>query len=346
MSKETLMTPRERVIAAINHEETDAVPYTLYIEETLRDKIDEHYGSDEWRSWLVEHIGSVGGLDTRIRRQLSDSEETDAFGGLWRIDAAEFHLEKAPLPEPTFDGYDFPKLQTFLDNAQESHDQAIELLKAEPDTYRTIGMGWGLFESSWALRGMENLLVDFIAEPDFVEEMLDKLTELMLGFVDFWADVPADAIFFGDDWGAQRGVIIGPERWRKFLKPRWAKIYEHTHAQGKKVISHCCGSVVEIMDDLVEIGLDVLESVQPEAAGMNPYELKKRFGDRMTFWGCVGSQSLVPFATPDEIRAEVAKLKREMSVGGGFILSTAKNLPAETPVENAVAIVEAFTGRG
>ena len=91
--------------------------------------------------------------------------------------------------------------------------------------------------------------------------------------------------------------------------------------------------------------MDVLQSVQPEPAGMNPYSLKERFGDRITFWGCMGSQSTVPFGTPDEIRAEVAKLKTEMSRGGGFILETAKSVSADVPTENAVAVLEAFTGR-
>jgi uroporphyrinogen decarboxylase len=108
-------------------------------------------------------------------------------------------------------------------------------------------------------------------------------------------------------------------------------------------MSHSCGSVVEIIPDLVEIGLDVLESVQPEAAGMNPYELKKKFGKNITFWGCLGSQSTIPRGTPDEIRAEVRHLKKAMGVGGGYILAPAKPLQPETPVANAVAIVEAFT---
>ncbi len=96
------------------------------------------------------------------------------------------------------------------------------------------------------------------------------------------------------------------------------------------------------MHDIIEIGLDVLESVQPEAVGMNPYGLKCRYGNRITFWGGLGSQSTIPFGAPDEIRAEVAKLCREMGRGGGYILSPAKPLQPETPTENAAAVVEAF----
>lgn len=137
-------------------------------------------------------------------------------------------------------------------------------------------------------------------------------------------------------------MILGPDRWRQFLKPRWAKIYEAVHRHGKIVMSHSRGSVVEIIPDLIEIGLDVLESCQPEAAGMDPYELKRKFGGQITFWGCLGSQSTIPMGAPESIRAEVARLKREMGKGGGYILAPAKPLQPETPVENAVALVESF----
>ena len=188
-------------------------------------------------------------------------------------------------------------------------------------------------------------MMDCVAEPDFFAEVLDRLTDLYLAQVEQCADVDADAIMFGDDWGEQRGVMIGPERWREFMKPRYAKIYEAAHAQGKVTISHCCGSVADIMPDIIEIGLDVLESVQPEAAGMNPYDLKARWGDKITFWGCLGSQSTIPFGTPAGIHEEVGRLKREMGAGGGYILAPAKALQPETPTENAAAVYEAFISR-
>ena len=117
---------------------------------------------------------------------------------------------------------------------------------------------------------------------------------------------------FGDDWGDQQGVIVGPERWRKFFKPKYAKIYETVHKKGKYVISHSCGSVADIIPDIIEIGLDVLESVQPEAQGMNPYELKKKWGDKITFCGCLGSQNTIHFGSPAEIHSEVIHLRKKL----------------------------------
>ena len=338
------MTPRETVIAQIDHQETHPVPYTIGFEGGTDQQLDEHYGSPDWRERIVQYMTSVGWVDTQLQQYVEgDPIAYDAYGTAWRMDLRPFHLETPGLTEPSFDNWQFPPIEDFLAKAAEGTANAEETIAENPDTYHLIYMGWGLFESSWGIRGFENVLMDIVAEEDFFGELLDKLTELFLALVGHCKDVPGDAIMFGDDWGIQRGVTVGPDRWRKFFKPRWAKIYDATHAQGKKVITHCCGSIADIMGDVVEIGLDVLESVQPEAYGMNPYELKKQWGDKLAFWGCLGSQSTLQFGTPDDIRNEVRKLRREMSKGGGFILAPAKDLQPGTPIENAVAAVEAFT---
>ena len=115
---------------------------------------------------------------------------------------------------------------------------------------------------------------------------------------------------------------------------------ENPELRGKLALSHCCGSVADVMSDIVEIDLDVLESVQPEA--MNSYELKQNYGDKICFWGGLGSQSVIQFGSPREIRAEVQRLCNEMGRGGGYVLAPAKALQPETPTENAAAVVEAF----
>ena len=185
-------------------------------------------------------------------------------------------------------------------------------------------------------------MADIATSPDFYEELIEHITDHQLAIVERLLELPVSGIMFSDDWGYQRGVLIGAERWRRLLKPHLARLYTQTHAAGKVVLNHCCGSIVEIIPDLIEIGLDVLESVQPEAANMNPYELKRQFGADLTFWGGLGSQSTIPFGTPESIRSETAKLRREMGKGGGYILSPAKALMLDTPTENAAALVEAF----
>ena len=336
--------PRDIVLAQIRHQECAEVPYTVSFEDSVGARLDAYYGGRDWRGRLTPYVVGVGAVDTDPKVPIDDVYVRDGYGGIWRQDVRPWHLEKPPLPEPSFDGYDFPKAEAFF--RPEWKAAAIKTCQEKKDSFLVGNLGWGLFERSWNLRGFENILMDSIAEPDFFAEALDRLMNLYLQFVDYTADLPIDGILFGDDWGDQRGVTLGPDRWREFLKPRWAKIYEAVHRQGKIVMTHSCGSVADIIPDLIDIGLDVLESVQPEAANMNPYELKRRFGDQITFWGCLGSQSTIPFGTPATIRTEISKLRTEMGKGGGYILAPAKPLQPETPTENAVAIIEALTQVG
>jgi len=335
------MTYRETVLAQISHEETHPVPFTLGFEGDVALRLDEYYGSTEWRKKLIPYIANISTVDTMPRSRVDDMRETDPYGVIWRMDRRPWYLEKAPLDKPSFEGYEFPKAEAFM--RPDRKEQAKVICEEHKDKFLIAHLGWGLFEISWSLRGFENILMDAAMYPDFYDEMLDKIMNLYLAFVEFTVDLPVDAIMFGDDWGDQRSVILGPDLWRQFLKPRWAKIYDAVHAGGKLVITHCCGSIASIMPDVIEIGLDVLESVQPEAEGMNPYELKKQYGDKLTFWGGLGTQSTIPYGTPESIKAEVHHLCTEMGRGGGYILSPAKPLQPETSAENAAAVVEAFT---
>jgi uroporphyrinogen decarboxylase len=337
------MQLRQCVLDAIRHRDVRPVPYTLGFEGDVAERVDAHYGSQAWRQRLTPYMVGVAAVQTDIREPISDTHVRDGYGGIWRTDRRPFYLEQPPLTKPSFQGYDFPKPERFL--RPEWRERAVKTCAEHPDQFRVGHLGWGLFERSWNLRGFENILMDAIDEPAFFEEVLDRLTELYLAFVKYTVELPIDAILFGDDWGDQRGVILGPDRWRQFIKPRWQRVYGAVHAAGKIVMAHSCGSVAEIMPDIIEIGMDVLESVQPEAAGMNPYELKARWGERITFWGCLGSQSTIPFGTPTSIKAEVSRLCREVGRGGGFILAPAKALQPETPTENAVAVIEAFTNQ-
>jgi uroporphyrinogen decarboxylase len=335
------MLPRDIVLGQIRHQDTPRVPYTLPFEPEVGERLDAHFGGPSWRGRLVPYLFTVAAVETDIRTPIDATRHRDGYGGVWRSDRRPWHLETPPLVRPSLEGYAFPKAERFL--RPEWKERALLACSEHRESFIVASLGWGLFERSWNLRGFENVLVDAVTEPEFFAEVLDRLTELYLQFVRYTVDLPVDGVLFGDDWGDQRGVILGPERWRTFLKPRWARIYKAVHDAGKIAMNHSCGSVVQIIPDLIDIGLDVLESVQPEAAGMVPYELKKRFGRNIAFWGGLGSQSVIPFGTPARIAAEVARLRREMPEGGGYILAPAKPLQPETPTANAAAIVDAFT---
>jgi uroporphyrinogen decarboxylase len=189
-----------------------------------------------------------------------------------------------------------------------------------------------------------------LLQPAFYEELLEGILHFQLQVLERLLALPIDGVMFSDDWGDQRGVLMGPELWRRFLKPRAQRLHDAVHAAGPSAdlragrwtLQHCCGNVLDIIPEMIDIGLDVLESLQPEA--MDVYEIKRRFGQHLRLWGGLGTQRLLPFGTPGEIRHEVARLRRELGRGGGYILAPAKPLMLEVPTENAVAVVEAFTG--
>jgi uroporphyrinogen decarboxylase len=332
------MKPRDLVLAQIDHRETVPLPYTVPMcEETAR-KLDEYHGDSSWRGRVVPHIVKLTSIDYKRRTFVDEVHYTDGFGTTWRDHNGFPSQIRYPLTEPDFGQYRLPSPQTFMND--ERRAQAIAACEAHADSYRIAGFGWGLFEQSWVLRGFENVLTDMLLEPEFYGELLDRIVEMQSGFIRELVSLPIDGIFFSDDWGDQRGVIMGAERWRRFIKPRVAGLYRQVHAAGKHVLGHCCGNIAELLPDLVEIGQDVLESVQPEA--MDPFRLKRDWGDRITFWGGLGSQSIIPFGTPDELKKQIQWLIREMGKGGGYILAPAKPLQPETPVQNALAILEAL----
>jgi len=338
------MTAREIIKARLNHEGTDITPYTIAIEYELDVRLAEYYKDKDWqKKKLREFTCSYMNVDTQLHTSIDEIYTKDAFGALWRMDKRPWHLEKPPLDEPTLDGYDFPSADVFMKQIHDNKAEAIKQYEANTEQYRLIGMGWGLFEHSWRLRGFENILMDMIADEDFYIELTSRLTDIYLELLRACEDIPADAYLFGDDWGDQRGVIFGPERWRKLLKPCWAKIYAEVHRQGKKAIQHSCGSIVEIYDDLIEIGLDCHESVQPEAAGMAPEIIKQKWGERISFWGCLGSQGILHEGTPSEIKAEINRLADLFKKDGGYVLSPAKPLVYDMDINRAVAVIEALS---
>ncbi len=342
------MTPKERVIAQIKHKETDFIPYTLAFEEDLDkgiehgalERLNSHYGNDSWRSRLDNHIVRVPTVNFWMDCDPGITIYTDMYGAQWRLDKRPRHIEKPALDKPNLSGYEFPELSAFFN--QGWYERALQLIDEKRDHFLLGGIGPGLFCITWRMRGFEDAIIDSIANPDFYQELIERIFEQQMMILDKVLALPIDGIFFADDWSSQDGVMIGPERWRKYFKPYMAKMYARVHEAGMYTLNHICGSVEEILPDLIEIGLDVYESVQPEAKNNSPYRLKRLYGKEITFWGGLGSQSIIPFGSPSEIKTEVTRLCREMAKGGGYILGCAKAFQPETPTENAIAVIEAF----
>jgi uroporphyrinogen decarboxylase len=338
------MTAREIVKKRLNHEGTDITPYIVHFEPLLYQKLTAYYQDENWeKKKLRQFMSAYLCIDTVQMKPIDAIYAKDGYGALWRMDKRPWHLEKSPLDEPCFDGYDFPSSEKFVNPILQNKKVAIDLYNKDHEYYRIINMGWGVFEHTWRIRGFENALVDTMIDEDFYIELTERITDIYTDMLKACENVPADAFLFGDDWGEQRGVIIGAEKWRKLIKPCWKRIYAEVHRQGKVVLQHSCGSIADIYDDLAEIGMDCHESVQPEATGMAPEIIKEKWGSKISFLGCLGSQGILTFGTPKEIRDEIFRLHHLFKTDGGYILAPAKPLQDEMPIEKAVAVVEALS---
>ncbi|MGC8874540.1 MAG: uroporphyrinogen decarboxylase family protein, partial [Chloroflexia bacterium] len=199
------------------------------------------------------------------------------------------------------------------------------------------------FETAWALRGYEQLLIDLIEDPDRAEHILDIPFHYHLTAARKLVELGVDMIWIGDDVGAQDRMLISPRMWRRFLKPRMATFIATLKGirPEVKVAYHSDGYIYPIIPDLIEIGLDVLNPVQPRC--MDPEQLKKEFGTRLSFWGSLDEQHTLPFGTPEDVKAEVLARLKTLGKGGGLILGPTHHVQLDTPLENFWAMVHTIT---
>jgi uroporphyrinogen decarboxylase len=203
-----------------------------------------------------------------------------------------------------------------------------------------------IYENAWQVRGYEDFLADFSLAPENCEYILQRFADHNLAFAVAAARAGVDMIRTGDDVAGQNGMIFGAERWRRVLKPLWQRIY----AEAKrikpdiKIWYHSDGDITEIIGDLIDIGVDILNPLQPEC--MDVAALKRKFGSHLVFDGAIGTQSVMPFGSPEDVRRTVLKAKRELGQDGALILSPTHVLEPEVPIANILAFVEACREAG
>jgi uroporphyrinogen decarboxylase len=206
--------------------------------------------------------------------------------------------------------------------------------------------GPGMFEGAWFLRGMEQFMVDMLTDRSAAEALLDKVLEVMHGFYDVYLDEIGDLIDIvptGDDLGGQGGPLMDPDLYRSLIKPRQRELIEGIKRKtGAKVFFHICGDFTPFLDDLLEVGVDIINPVQVTALNMSTADLKAAWGDKVVFWGggC-DTQRVLPFGTEEEVRAEVRTRIRDLAPCGGFVFTQVHDIQAHTPPANIVAMLEA-----
>ena len=338
------MTRKERVWKALQHHRTDFIPFQVDFTQQEHDRVADFLHNPGFEPKIGGHIeranfsGPVGPETER------PGFFRDDFGVVWNktgVDRDIGMMDELLIKEPDISTYKFPELDEAL-----AHQRFRSLVENGQDTFKIGRLSMALYERAWSLRGMENLLCDMLQEPAFVDELLEKITDYTMRIIDIGLSYPAiDGFYFGDDWGQQTpGLIMGRKSWQRFLKPHLKRMYGRIKSKGRFVIQHSCGNILELYPELIEIGLDVHNTFQPEIYDIG--KVKKEFGKDLSWWGGISTQRLLPFATPEKVREETIRIMRVVGDGGGYIAAPTHYIPGDVPAENVMAMVDVFKNQG
>jgi len=349
------MTSRERVLAALAHQPTDRVPRLLYeeaigytppIDRLLR----EHCAPKTPRDFFGMDITRVTFNPTTLPRSRfaewlgADADAALASGevdewGVWRRKGGFHHFAEM---RPSLRGVrELRQLQEYpwpdLDQRYRWEGVRERVAALHAQGFAVAGYAGSVFERSWYLRSMEELMMDLLTAPELAHWLFERTAAYQQFAAEQFARAGVDIVITGDDVAGQQGLLMKLATWREFLKPHLATTVRRVKQARPNtfVFYHSDGNVEPVIPELIEIGIDILNPVQPEC--MDPTAIKQRFGDRLSFWGTVSVQRTMPFGTPDEVRAEVRTRVGTVGRGGGLILAPAHVLGPETPWENIVA---------
>lgn len=323
------MTRRERVICALNHRQPDHIPYNIIWTEQEREKMANFYGDFDFD----EKIGNCIAMASDDCEFESAGNECyrDIFGIVWDrsgVDKDIGVIKNLVLPEPDLSGFFLPSVNEKL--LRKNYEKLMCEKKNGKFAFGSIG--FSMFERAWTLCGMENTLMYMLCEKEFLHDLLDMICERNLKIIEIGLEYDIDGFHFGDDWGQQKGMIMGAPLWREFIKPRMKRMYEKVKERGLYVSQHSCGDIQTVFDDIVEIGLDCYQTFQPEIYDIKA--CKKAYGDKLTFWGGISTQQLLASASPDKVESEIRRITAILNQNGGYILSPTHAVEVDVPAEN------------
>jgi uroporphyrinogen decarboxylase len=333
-----LPTAREVVRAVLSGRRPPYVPWSIGLTLEARQKLQEHYACDDVERPLGNHFVKLGS-DIGFFTPLGDDRFRDVFGVVWNrsIDKDIGNVEGQVLKRPTLAGYAFPDP---LDPRLFADIPAR--IARRPDRFRVFQIGFSLYERAWTLRGLEALLMDLHDHPQFVRELLAAIADYNIAQLGEALRYDIDAVYFGDDWGQQRGLQMGPRLWRELIYPELRRMVAAVRRAGKFAMIHSCGDVDELFDDLVASGVNCFNPFQPEV--MQVDALLPRWRGRLSFHGGMSTQRTLPFGTVDDVRAETRRLIR-LGAEGGYIFAPAHDVEGDVPLENMLAMIEVLQGQ-
>lgn len=348
------MTKRENLLRALRRREPEYVPWSLFLCESQLDRLEKETGTRDAETYFDLPFRTMD-LNPSLHPNnysayFKDLEKPDYIDelGIGYIRGSVAHFARMVHPMEPFTQprqvWDFPLPDTLADYRWEGFAERVQAVKDAG--LAAVFFAVQIFEPAWYLRGMDTVLMDMLEESPMASACLDRMADYQTALCRKLAAAGIDIIVYGDDVGTQRGMMMSPDVWRKWLKPKTHQAIQAAKEVKPDIIAyyHSDGNVYDIIPELIEIGVDVLNPVQPEC--MDPALLKQLYGDRLSFWGTIGTQTTLPFGSVAEVEEEVAKMIQTVGQGGGLLLSPSHLLEPEVPWENIVAFVEAVKRLG
>ena len=276
---------------------------------------------------------------THPRRLSADGRVAyDWWGAGWDTQTEGYWHSFAPLAEtPDLAGFPWPD----PDDPQLLADAARVIVADRGQHFLVPNLGICLFERAWSLRGFDKLLMDLLVDEAWAEELLERITVIQLAVARRFVALGVDGGYFGDDYGAQRGMLFSPALWRQLFRPRLARLFAMFRDAGLPVILHSDGDIWDILPDLVDIGLTALNPVQPEV--LEHTRLQREFGKHLAFYGGVSTQSVLPTGTHEQVQAATRACLRDLApTGTGLLLGPSHRMQSDIPAENVAAMLAAF----
>jgi uroporphyrinogen decarboxylase len=346
---------KQRVLAAVDLAESDRVPMDFLPNPWVTARLHGQWGTATHRE-LLERLRSDivdlrGVVDPQycgpvpLSRNLGDGVRENFWG--WRQKV----IPSATGPEDCFvefvlgDAESIDDLQRHRWPSPDWFDFSdLHARLAEWQDFAVMASGASVFQHPTFLRSIDQLLMDMALRPEMAHWLMDRFTDFYVAYFDRMltaAQGRIDILRAADDLGTQRGLFFSPEMFRTFIKPRLKKLIEMTHSHEVKFLFHSCGAIRPVIEDLIEIGVDILDPLQAAADGMDPQQLKDAYGDRICLHGGICTQYLLPQGTPDQVGREVRRRVAILGRGGGYILAPCHVLQTDVPTENILAMSDA-----